>query len=114
PNEIKTYLRGGYGKSPAPIDDEIVKMILGDEKIEAPREISSLSPVFDEAKKEMEEKLGRPAKDEEVLSYIMNPQQAILKPKTEVQDKKTAPEASKKAASNEVIEFEMIIERQVR
>ncbi len=114
PNEIKTYLRGGYGKSPAPIDDEIVKMILGDEKIEAPREISSLSPVFDEAKKEMEEKLGRQAKDEEVLSYIMNPQQAILKPKTEVQDKKTAPEASKKAASNEVIEFEMIIERQVR
>lgn len=89
-------------------------MILGDEQVEAPREISSLSPVFDEAKKEMEEKLGRSAKDEEVLSYIMNPQQAILKPKTEVHETKTAPAAPKKADSNEVIEFEMIIERQVR
>lgn len=111
PNEIKTYLRGGYGKSPAPIDEEIVKMILGDEKVEAPREISSLAPVFDEAKKEMEEKLGRAAKDEEVLSYIMNPQQAILKPKTVVQEPQV-PSAIKK--DNEPVAFEMIIEGQVR
>jgi len=111
PNEIKTYLRGGYGKSPAPVDDEIRMKILGDEKVEPPREISSLSPVFDEAKIEMEEKLGREAKDEEVLSYIMNPQQAIIKPKAAVHDTKTAASAPKIENNDEVIEFEMIIER---
>ena len=109
PNEIKTYLRGGYGNSPAPIDEEIMKKILGDEVVQPPRPVSDLSPVFDEAKKEMEAKLGRVAKDEEVLSYIMNPQQAILKPKTEAPETKSA--APVKENKNEVIEFEMIIER---
>lgn len=111
PNEIKTYLRGGYGKSPAPIDDEIRMKILGDEKVEPPREVSSMSPVFDEAKMEMEEKLGREAKDEEVLSYIMNPQQAILKPKADSTETVKAPSTPKKDTNNEIIEFEMIIER---
>ena len=111
PNEIKTYLRGGYGKSPAPIDDEIRMKILGDEKVEPPREVSSMSPVFDEAKIEMEEKLGREAKDEEVLSYIMNPQQAILKPKADSNETVKAPSTPKKETNNEIIEFEMIIER---
>ncbi|MFH5836513.1 pyruvate carboxylase subunit B [Proteiniclasticum sp. C24MP] len=109
PNEIKTYLRGGYGNSPAPIDEEIMKKILGDEVVQPPRPVSDLSPVFDEAKKEMEAKLGRVAKDEEVLSYIMNPQQAILKPKTEAPETKSA--APVKENKNEVVEFEMIIER---
>ncbi|HSL85542.1 MAG TPA: hypothetical protein VK861_01260, partial [Bacteroidales bacterium] len=111
PNEIKTYLRGGYGKSPAPVDEEIRMKILGNEKVEPPREISSLSPVFDEAKKEMEEKLGREAKDEEVLSYIMNPQQAVLKPKSAVHEKETAASTPKNENKDEVIEFEMIIGR---
>ncbi len=110
PNEIKVYLRGGYGKSPSPVDEEIRKKILGDEKVEAPREISSLEPVFEESKKEMEEKLGREAKDEEVLSYIMNPQQAILKPKA-TQETKAAASTPKNVNKNEVVEFEMIIER---
>jgi len=86
-----------------------MKKILGDEVVQPPRPVSELSPVYDEAKKEMEEKLGREAKDEEVLSYIMNPQQAILKPKTEAPEAKSA--APVKENKNEVVEFEMIIER---
>ena len=109
PNEIKTYLRGGYGKSPAPVDEAIMKKILGDEVVQPPRPVSELSPVYDEAKKEMEEKLGREAKDEEVLSYIMNPQQAILKPKTDTPEAKSA--APVKENKNEIVAFEMIIER---
>jgi len=30
--EVKDYVRGLYGRPPAPIDPELVKKILGDEK----------------------------------------------------------------------------------
>ena len=33
-NEVKDYVRGLYGRSPAPISDEIRKKIIGDEKID--------------------------------------------------------------------------------
>ena len=108
PNEIKVYLRGGYGKSPAPVDEDIRKKILKDEVVEERGEISSMPPVYEESKKEMEEKLGREALEEEVLSYIMNPQQAVLKPKEATEAKKPVSAAT---AKNEVVEFEMIIER---
>jgi len=108
PNEIKVYLRGGYGKSPAPVDEDIRKKILKDEVVEERGEISSMPPVYEESKKEMEEKLGREALEEEVLSYIMNPQQAVLKPKEATEAKKPVSAATEKT---EVVEFEMIIER---
>lgn len=111
PNEIKVYLRGGYGKSPAPVDEAVRLKIMGDEQVEAPREIASLTPVFELAKQEMEEKLGREAKEEEVLSYILFPQYAILEEKNEAPVKKETVPSEKAADPNEIIEFEMFIER---
>lgn len=112
PNEIKVYVRGGYGKSPAPIDEAMIKKVLGDEAIEPRTPIEEMPPVFEESKKEMEALLGREAKDEEVISYIMNPKQAVLKPKTTAVQEVVPSNATKKASeSSEVIAFEMIIER---
>ena len=68
--EIKAYCRGEYGHTPAPIDAEIQKHILGDEKPLTGRYADSLEPVVEKTRK----KLGDLAKcDEDVLSYIAFP-----------------------------------------
>ena len=68
--EIKAYCRGEYGRTPAPINPEIQKMILGDEKPLEGRYADTLAPVVESTR----EKLGDLAKcDEDVLSYIAFP-----------------------------------------
>ena len=68
--EIKAYCRGEYGRTPAPIDPEIQKQILGGEKPLTGRYADTLAPVVDKAR----QKLGDLAKsDEDVLSYIAFP-----------------------------------------
>jgi len=44
PNEIKQYVRGSYGKSPAPIKDDIKHKIIGDEEIFTGRPADFLFP----------------------------------------------------------------------
>ncbi len=68
--EIKAYCRGEYGKTPAPINPEIQKQILGEEAPLTGRYADSLAPVVEDTRK----KLGDLAKsDEDVLSYIAFP-----------------------------------------
>ena len=68
--EIKAYCRGEYGRTPAPIDADIQKQILGDEKPIEGRFADSLKPIVEPTR----EKLGDLAKtDEDVLSYIAFP-----------------------------------------
>ena len=72
-NEVKAYCRGEYGKTPAPIDPEVQKLILGDEKPLTGRYADTLEPAFEKTKAE----LGDTARsDEDVLSYIAFPQLA--------------------------------------
>jgi oxaloacetate decarboxylase alpha subunit len=68
--EVKAYCRGEYGVTPAPINPEISKLILGDEKPIEGRYADSLAPIVETTR----EKLGDLAKtDEDVLSYIAFP-----------------------------------------
>jgi oxaloacetate decarboxylase alpha subunit len=69
--EVKSYLRGEYGKAPGEVDKTLVKKVLGDEKPIEGRFADTLKPAFEETKKQ----LGDMAKnDEDVLSYIAFPQ----------------------------------------
>ena len=71
--EIVAYCRGEYGKTPAPIDPEVMKKVLGDEKPLQGRYADTLEPMFEKTKA----KLGDTARnDEDVLSYIAFPQLA--------------------------------------
>ena len=71
--EVKAYCRGEYGTSPAPINPDVMKKVLGDEKPIEGRYADTLEPVFEKTKAE----LGDTAKsDEDVLSYILFPQVA--------------------------------------
>lgn len=72
-NEVKAYCRGEYGRTPGPIDPEVRKKILGDEKPLTGRYADTLEPAFEKTKAQ----LGDTARsDEDVLSYIAFPQLA--------------------------------------
>lgn len=71
PNEIKDYLKGNYGKSPAPIDEDFRQSIIGDDEVIDFRPADRLEPEFDKLKEE----LGELAKnDEDVITYALFPQ----------------------------------------
>ncbi len=68
--EIKAYCRGEYGHTPAPIDPEIRKQILGDEQPLTGRYADTLAPIVEPTRKKLE---GIARSDEDVLSYIAFP-----------------------------------------
>ena len=68
--EIKAYCRGEYGTTPAPINAEIQKQILGDEQPITGRYADSLEPIVEPTRKKLE---GIAKSDEDVLSYIAFP-----------------------------------------
>lgn len=71
PNEIKDYLKGFYGKSPAPIDKEFRQSIIDNEETIDYRPADRLEPEFEQLKEE----LGDLAKnDEDILTYALFPQ----------------------------------------
>ena len=69
--EVRAYCRGEYGRTPAPINPEIQKLILGDEKPIEGRFAATLpSDTFEKTAEE----LGETARcEEDVLSYIAFP-----------------------------------------
>ena len=69
--EVKAYCRGEYGTSPAPINPDVMKKALGDEKPVEGRYADTLEPVFEKTKEELK---GVAKNDEDVLSYILFPQ----------------------------------------
>ncbi|HEW93067.1 MAG TPA: pyruvate carboxylase subunit B [Thermotogaceae bacterium] len=67
-NEVKNYVKGLYGKPPAPIDSELTEKILGDEKPIDCRPADIIEPEIEKAKKE----IGVLAStDEELLIYVI-------------------------------------------
>jgi len=73
PKEIKDYVRGLYGKSPAPVKDEIKKKIIGNEKVITQRPADLIKPEMEKYKKEIGELANT---FEDVLSYALFPQLA--------------------------------------
>ena len=68
PKEINEYLHGNYGQSPAPVDEEIRRQIIGDDKVITHRPADDLAPEF----KALKKKYADIAKsDEDVLSIAL-------------------------------------------
>jgi len=71
--EVRSYLRGEYGTAPGPIDQTVLKKVLGEEKPVTGRYADTLKPGMEDGKKE----IGPLAQStEDVLSYIIFPQVA--------------------------------------
>ncbi|RUM60066.1 MAG: oxaloacetate decarboxylase subunit alpha [Persephonella sp.] len=72
--ETKDYVKGLYGKPPAPIKPEIIKKIIGDEKPIECRPADLLEPELEKCKVEAKKYGAR--NDEDVISYCLFPQVA--------------------------------------
>jgi oxaloacetate decarboxylase alpha subunit len=73
PAEIKNYVRGYYGRPPAPIDPGIKRKAIGDEEPIDCRPADLIPPALEEARDE----IGDLAESEEdLLSYVLFPQVA--------------------------------------
>ena len=71
-NEVKDYMKGFYGRAPAPINEEIAQKIIGDEERITCRPADLIEPEYENFKKEGEE-LGIIKKEEDVLTLAMLP-----------------------------------------
>ena len=71
-NEVRDYVRGLYGKPPAPISDEIRELIIGDEPVITVRPADLLEPVYQKMKEQAIAE-GLVKKEEDVLTYILYP-----------------------------------------
>ena len=73
PEEVRQYVRGYYGRPPAPIDPEIQRLAIGDEEPIDCRPADLIPPGMEKAWQE----IGHLARDEEdVISYALFPQVA--------------------------------------
>jgi pyruvate carboxylase subunit B len=70
--EVKDYIHGLYGKSPAPVSEEIRKMVIGNDKVVTVRPADLLEPAYEKMKEEAV-KAGLVKKEEDILTYILYP-----------------------------------------
>ena len=71
--EVKDYCKGLYGRPPADLNPDLVKMAIGDEERILVRPADLIEPGLDKAREE----IGDLAEsDEDVISYAMFPAQA--------------------------------------
>jgi oxaloacetate decarboxylase alpha subunit len=75
PNEVKDYVRGLYGRPPAPIQRKILRKILGDEQPITGRPADRLAPMLPKATDGVEPKLIE--HEEDILSYLLLPEPAV-------------------------------------
>ncbi len=73
PKESKGLLRGEYGKLPAPVNEEVRKKCIGNDKVITCRFADTLPPELEKLKAEMQQWYE---KDEDVLTYAMFPKVA--------------------------------------
>lgn len=90
--EVKDYLKGYYGRPPAPVNEDICKKIIGDEKPINARPGDLLEPEFEKYKEEGE-KLGIINKEEDILTYALYPAVAPKFLKGEIEEEELKPPA---------------------
>ncbi|MEW6546826.1 MAG: oxaloacetate decarboxylase subunit alpha [Bacillota bacterium] len=73
-NEVRAYLRGLYGRPPGPVNEEVRRKIIGDERVVEGRPADELEPGLPEARK-----LAAPymEQEEDVISVALFPQVAV-------------------------------------
>lgn len=84
--ETRDLVRGMYGRTPAPIKEEIVRKILGDEEPVTVRPADLLEPEFEKRKLELIEAGIENPSDEDVLIYALFPQTGLRFLKGEVEE----------------------------
>jgi oxaloacetate decarboxylase alpha subunit len=74
PKEVKDYVKGLYGKPPAPINEEIKKKIIGDEKPTTCRPADLLEPILDKIPDDVRPYIES---EEDKITYALFPKAAL-------------------------------------
>ena len=74
PKEVKDYVKGFYGRPPAPIDEKIKKLIIGDEEPIKCRPADLLEPFLDKIPEEVKRYFRQ---EEDALTYALFPTAAL-------------------------------------
>ncbi len=90
PREVRDYVRGIYGRSPAPISEWLLSKVLGDDVAVTCRPADLLDSELEMRTKEAEE-LGIVEKDEDILTYALYPQIAPKFLRGEAEEEKLMP-----------------------
>ena len=72
PKEVKDYVRGYYGKTPVPLTEEMISLVIEDERPITARPGDMLKPEYEKMKKEAEA-MGIAFSEEDILTYILYP-----------------------------------------
>jgi len=72
--EVKEYVKGLYGKPPAPIDEEIKRKIIGDEEVITCRPADLLKPELEAIPEEAKQFIES---EEDALTYVLFPKTAL-------------------------------------
>jgi len=75
PKEVRDYVKGLYGRSPAPIREAVMVKILGEEKPIKGRPADLLEPLMPKARKELSRDFVE--RDEDYVSYALFPEVAL-------------------------------------
>jgi len=74
PNEVKDYVKGLYGKPPAPINEEVKKKVIGKEKPITCRPADLLEPVLENIPNDVKPYIES---DEDKITYALFPKAAV-------------------------------------
>ncbi len=109
PKEIKDYVRGLYGKSPAPIDQKIRKKIIGEEQSITGRPADLLEPVLDKIPEDVKPYIET---EEDKVTYALFPQIALdffKKRKAKREDKKSGIQPERLAELEQAVAISVAI-----
>ena len=70
--EVKDYIHGLYGKTPAPVSEKILHQIIGNDSVVTVRPADLLEPSYEKMKAEATA-AGLVKKEEDILTYILYP-----------------------------------------
>jgi pyruvate carboxylase subunit B len=94
PKEVKDYVKGLYGKAPGPIDPEVQKKVIGDEKPVTARPGDLLAPELPDVHRKVDELGLKEVKEEDYITYALYPSVAELFLKGEIKPEPLKPKAS--------------------
>jgi len=100
-NEVKDYFRGLYGRPPAPLNEEVARKVIGDEKPIDCRPADILKPQYDECMRRGEE-MGIIEKEEDILTLALYPAIAPKFLRGEIEEEPLEPPAEEMAPAGEV------------
>ncbi|WP_018249949.1 acetyl-CoA carboxylase biotin carboxyl carrier protein [Orenia marismortui] len=111
PDEVKSYIKGYYGRPPAEINPELQKKAIGDEEPITCRPADLLEPMLDNIKDEVERYVE---KEEDYLSYSLFPQVGLKFLKERKKEKdifgETEPEITREEEDMELKDIKELVQ----